>query len=100
MPHPAAPATIDPAPTRARDVVLVFAATLAIITYVDRACISNSSSLMMRDLALTKEQMGYAFSAFGVAYALFEIPAGWFGDRFGPRLVLMRVVIMWSIFTV
>jgi MFS family permease len=87
-------------PSRARDKVLGFAATLAVITYVDRVCISKSADLMMHDLSLTKEQMGYAFSAFGWAYALFEIPGGWLGDRIGPRLVLMRVVLMWSLFTI
>lgn len=88
------------APTRARNVVLLFAVTLAIVTYIDRVCISKAADLIMRDLSLTKEQMGYAFSAFAWAYALFEIPGGWLGDKIGPRLVLMRVVIMWSIFTV
>jgi MFS family permease len=55
---------------------------------------------MQSDLGLTKIQMGYAFTAFGWAYALFEIPGGWLGDRIGPRKVLMRVVSMWSVFTV
>lgn len=86
-------------PTNARRKVLLYAVTLAIITYVDRVCISKSADLMMADLKLTKEQMGYAFSAFAWAYALFEIPGGWLGDKIGPRLVLMRVVIMWSLFT-
>ena len=36
---------------------------------------------------------------FGWAYALFEIPGGWLGDRIGPRRVLMRIVIWWSFFT-
>jgi len=99
MPHSPTSAAVGGPPTRARDVVLVFAASLAIITYVDRVCISKSADLMMRDLTLNKEQMGYAFSAFGWAYALCEIPAGWLGDKFGPRLVLMRVVVMWSLFT-
>lgn len=104
--HPAAPRGPDvtgsaaaQVPSRARNTVLAYAVTLAIITYVDRVCISKSADLMMRDLSLTKEQMGYAFAAFGWAYALFEIPGGWLGDKIGPRLVLMRVVIMWSIFT-
>ncbi len=91
--------SFDEKPTNARGTVLSFAVTLAIITYIDRVCISKSADLMMRDLSLTKEQMGYAFSAFGWAYALFEIPGGWLGDKIGPRLVLMRVVVMWSIFT-
>jgi MFS family permease len=80
--------------------VLFFAVTLAIITYVDRVCISQAAPTMQEDLGLTKIQMGYAFTAFGWAYALFEIPGGWLGDRIGPRKVLMRVVGMWSIFTV
>src|SRR5437773_11734330 len=89
-----------PRPTHTRYWVIVFAITLAIITYIDRVCISKAAPLMQRDLGLTKEQMGYAFGAFGWAYALFEIPGGWLGDRIGPRKVLMRVVIMWSVFTV
>ena len=30
-------------PTRARQVVIVFAVTLAIITYIDRVCISKAA---------------------------------------------------------
>src|SRR6266403_1489849 len=86
-------------PSHARYWVIVFAVTLAVITYIDRVCISKAAPLIQRDLGLAKQQMGYAFSAFGWAYALFEIPGGWLGDRIGPRKVLRRVVIMWSVFT-
>ncbi len=44
--------------------------------------------------------MGWIFSAFTFAYAAFEIPSGWLGDRFGPRLALTRIVLWWSAFTV
>ena len=91
---------LQPTPSRARQVVLLFAVTLAIITYVDRVCISQAAPMMQAEMGLTKIQMGYAFTAFGWAYALFEIPGGWLGDRIGPRRVLTRVVWMWSIFTV
>ncbi len=87
-------------PSRARQVVLWFAVTLAIITYVDRICISQAAPTMQKELGLSKIEMGYVFSAFALSYALFEIPGGWLGDRIGPRKVLMRVVCMWSIFTV
>ena len=73
--------------------------TLAMITYVDRVCISQAVPFIQHDLRLTAAQMGLAFSAFSWAYALFEIPGGWLGDWIGPRKVLMRVVIMWSVFT-
>jgi MFS transporter, ACS family, glucarate transporter len=87
-------------PTRVRYWVILFAVTLAIITYVDRVCISQAAPLISRDLGFSKEQMGYVFSAFVLAYALFEIPSGYLGDRFGARNVLMRIVVWWSFFTI
>jgi sugar phosphate permease len=86
-------------PTRTRYWVVVFAVTLAILSYIDRVCISQAAPVMSRDLGLSKVQMGSIFSAFGIAYALFEIPGGWMGDLMGPRKVLMRIVIWWSTFT-
>ncbi|HVM49826.1 MAG TPA: MFS transporter [Candidatus Acidoferrum sp.] len=86
-------------PTRARYWVIVFAVTLAIIQYVDKVCLSQAAPFVQRDLGLNKEQMGWVFGAFTLAYALFEIPAGYLGDRFGPRKVLLRIVIWWSFFT-
>src|SRR5207247_8341493 len=67
-------------PTRARYWVIVFAITLAIITYIDRVCISQAAPDISRELGLSKKQMGLAFSAFALSYALFEIPGGWLGD--------------------
>src|SRR6266705_1529365 len=99
MPIAIEPKIRAPRPTRARHRILVFAATLAIITYIDRVCISQAAPGIQHDLGLTKVQMGWAFAAFAWAYALFEIPGGWLGDKIGPRKVLMRVVVWWSFFT-
>ncbi|MCY2962219.1 MAG: MFS transporter [Planctomycetota bacterium] len=44
--------------------------------------------------------MGWVFGAFTVAYGLFEIVTGAWGDRYGSRRVLTRIVIWWSAFTV
>jgi MFS family permease len=93
----AAPATTRA--TRARHWVVVFAATLSVITYIDRVCISKFSTPIQNHLGLSDVQMGWVFAAFAWAYALFEVPGGWLGDRIGPRKVLMRVVLMWSVFT-
>jgi MFS family permease len=43
--------------------------------------------------------MGYVFSAFAVAYGVFEIPTGWLGDRWGQRRMLTRIAVSWSLFT-
>jgi len=86
-------------PSRARYRVVGFGITLAVIQYIDRVCISQAAPQVAGDLRLSKEQMGWVFSAFTLAYALFEIPTGYWGDRHGPRRVLLRVVLWWSAFT-
>jgi MFS transporter, ACS family, glucarate transporter len=86
-------------PTGVRHMVIVFAVTLGVITYIDRVCISQAAPFMTEDLGLTKTQMGWVFAAFAWSYALFEIPGGYLGDWIGPRKVLMRIVIWWSFFT-
>ena len=60
---------------------------------------SQTAPYIMKDLGLSKTEMGTIFGAFGLAYALFEIPGGWMGDWLGPRKVLMRIVLWWSMFT-
>jgi sugar phosphate permease len=90
---------IGEAPSRARYWVIFFAVTLAILAYIDRVSISMAMPDIAKDLGLTKRQQGWVFSAFAIAYALFEIPGGWLGDKMGPRKVLMRIVLWWSAFT-
>lgn len=86
-------------PTHARHTAVGFVIALAVITYIDRVCISQAAPLIRKDLGLSETQLGWVFSAFTITYALFEIPAGWMGDRYGPRSILMKVVVMWSVFT-
>ena len=43
---------------------------------------------------------GVCFSRrFTIAYAFFEVPTGAWGDRIGTRLLLTRIVVWWSSFT-
>jgi MFS family permease len=80
--------------------VVGLAVLLAMVTYLDRVCISKLAPDIMRDLGLSKIQMGYVFSSFTLAYAIFEIPTAWWADREGTRRVLTRIVIWWSSFTI
>ena len=72
---------------------------LSIITYIDRVCISVAGPRMQGDLHMSPEQFGWVVGVFAIAYAAFEIPSGSMGDRIGPRKVLTRIVIWWSVFT-
>src|SRR5215467_8466408 len=86
-------------PSHVRYWVIVFAVTLAVITYIDRVCMGVAANDIQRDLSLNDKEMGAVFAAFVAAYALFEIPGGFLGDWMGARRVLMRIVIWWSCFT-
>jgi len=88
-----------PTSTRVRGRVLAFAFALAVVTYLDRICISAAAPFIMEELHLSLLQMSVVFSAFTLAYSLFEIPSGWLGDVKGPRRVLTRIVLWWSAFT-
>ena len=87
------------APTHARYRVVALATGLGMITYLDRACIATLTPGIVHDLGLTTVQMGYVFTVFQLAYALFEIPTAWWADRKGTRLVLSRIVLWWSCLT-
>ena len=72
-------------PTHVRHWVIVFAVTLATVQYIDRVAISQAMPVIGADLGLTDAQKGMVFSAFTFAYALFEIPTGWLGDKLGAK---------------
>jgi ACS family glucarate transporter-like MFS transporter len=60
--------------------------------------LGSAATAVREDLHLSKATLGWAFSAFIFAYAAFEIPSGWLGDKFGPRKSLARIVLWWSVF--
>ena len=86
-------------PSHTRYFVVVFAVVLAVIQYIDRVAISMVAGDIQKDLGLSQKDFGWVFGAFTLAYALFEIPTGYLGDRIGARKVLIRVVLWWSFFT-
>src|SRR2546428_8275211 len=87
-------------PSRTRWKILALLATISIITYVDRVNIAVAGRQIMPAFGLTQLQMGYVFSAFVLGYALFQIPGGWLGDRWGSRKILALAVSWWSVFTI
>jgi MFS family permease len=78
---------------------MAFLLALSFLTYFDRVCIMRVQADIQAELHIDDGGMALIFGAFWLAYAIFEIPAGWLGDRFGARLALTRVVLAWSLFT-
>jgi ACS family glucarate transporter-like MFS transporter len=79
-------------------VVMLFGLSSA--SYVERVNISVAAELMMPALSLSKGDMALIFNSFLIGYAIFQVPAGWLGDRFGTRLVLGASSFLWGLFTV
>jgi sugar phosphate permease len=79
--------------------VLTFLAAMTFVLYLDRVCMGKAAPRIQEELSISNTRMGLIFAAFSISYAIFEIPAGRWGDRFGSRGVLTRIVVWWSIFT-
>ncbi len=96
--HPVVKAPVSEKPTNTRRSIIVFGASIAFLSFLHRAAISQAAPAMSRELHLSPGQMGLVFSAFGFTYAAGEMPSGWFCDRFGARWLLTRVIALWSLF--
>lgn len=86
-------------PTNTRFSVLGMLSLLAGVLYLDRICISAAIDSIQKDLNLTNTEISYVMISFTIAYGMFEIPTGRWGDQIGSRRVLTRISIWWSIFT-
>ena len=87
-------------PTRVRHMVLFLCVIVYMITYIDRTFISTAIPAAQKELLFTDTVMGSILFAHQLAYGLFQIPAGWLADRFGPRAVLASLVLWWCGFMV
>jgi sugar phosphate permease len=79
--------------------ILLLISLMYLITYLDRVNISTVAPVLSEEFHFDKATMGYIFSAFVWSYALFQVPGGWLGDRFGPRRMLAAIVGYWSVMT-
>jgi len=85
-------------PTRVRYSILAMLCVMAMITYLDRAANGIAKNDIMAAVDRPVEDFFWVLTAFQIAYACFEIPTGYLGDRFGPRKTILRLVIWWTCF--
>lgn len=72
---------------------------VAMLNYLDRQVIFSLFPLLRTDLHLSDAQLGLLASAFLWVYAAFSPLAGWMGDRFGHRRVILASLAIWSLIT-
>lgn len=76
-------------------VALLFSGVL--INYIDRGNLSVAAVPIMGDLRLSPAAIGVALSAFFWTYLLFQIPAGYVVDRYGPKWSYGIAFLVWTL---
>lgn len=84
---------------KVRHLILAVMCLMYFIAYIDRVNISVAGPMIRQEFGLSPTQLGIVFSAFAYPYAAMQIFGGWCADRFGPRLVLTVLSIIWAVAT-
>jgi sugar phosphate permease len=86
--------------TRVRFIVFLMMFMAVVINYMDRANFNVSAPLIEKQFGFNIAEIGRISFVWGLAYALFNFPAGWFADRLGIRKAASFALGWWSIFTI
>lgn len=89
------------APTSVRHSVVCVTFFTAFILYLDRNCMGEivKSDVFRAEFGGDMNAIKDALSGFYLAYALFQVPAGWLSDRFGARGMMTFYIVLWSLCT-
>ena len=90
---------VNPFRGRVRWALIGWMFAISAIAYLDRVNISIAGPSLQKEFGLDNVQLGLVFSAFGIGYALFQVPGGRLADRFGPRKILGLGTLWWGVFT-
>jgi MFS transporter, ACS family, glucarate transporter len=83
-------------PTPRPMLLILLLALVSLVGYALRSNISVAQEYMAPELGLTMNDMGTITAwGFQLAYAVFQIPSGFLGDRYGARLTLGLALLIW-----
>ena len=69
---------------------------LYVISFIDRSNISIAALTMNKDLAISSEQFGWVAGVFFFGYVLSGIPSNLMLHRFGARIWITVILILWG----
>src|SRR3979490_1418530 len=90
----------DQRPTRIRWQVLAILTLVMVVTALGRLNLGIAAKYMQEEFNFSTATMGWILGAFAFGYALFQIPCGWGGGRYGPRRTLTFAILWWSTLTI
>jgi len=86
-------------PARYAWLVVVLLWVVALLNYVDRQVIFSVFPLLKADLQFSDVQLGLLSTIFLWIYGVLSPVAGFLGDRFGRKPVIVASISMWTIVT-
>jgi MFS transporter, ACS family, glucarate transporter len=90
----------DHRPTRVRWYILAILFLIMLVTAFGRLNLAIAGKFLQDEFQITNQVMGWILGAFAFGYALFQIPFGWAGDRFGPHRTLTLAILWWATLTI
>ena len=79
--------------------ILAVLLVLSFVNYLLRNNISVVLPSIREEFAFSNTELGWILASFNVAYALFQIPGGVAGAKFGARRVLTIITVTWGVLT-
>lgn len=82
--------------TRVRWNICLLLLLTVTLSFLDRLNLSVAAKPLQEEFHIPNTQLGWIFTAFGIGYALFQIPGGMLADKLGPRRVISAAILTWS----
>jgi ACS family glucarate transporter-like MFS transporter len=81
-----------------RYLLVLWLMVVSAVAYLDRTNVSIAGLEICNEFSISQVRLGWIFSAFLIGYASFQIPAGLFARRMGPRRALGLLGAWWGFF--
>ena len=59
--------------------------------YLTRHGLAVANTTIQEELGFNNQDFGWLYGAFSLGYLLFQVPGGWFGQKFGTRPTLPNI---------
>lgn len=89
-------ATLARARTGSAGLIVFLLGAAIFLNYVDRGAIGIAAPVMKKELSLSPEAYGVAFSAFFWVYAPVQLVTGWLCDRFSVYKLMAAGILLWA----
>ncbi|HET7580186.1 MAG TPA: MFS transporter [Bacillales bacterium] len=83
--------------TKFRWVIVVLLFVITVINYIDRSAISYAVPKIKDAFGLGEGQIGMILGAFGIGYMIMTFFGGILADRFGARIILFLLSLLWAV---